>query len=123
MVDNISFGFERRFTPREASGLDHRRLYTLASLRLARTVEEAPGLPMGVDPDEPLEAWRADGALWTGVAWVTSSGDVVVFGSDEATPSNYTIQGGFELDDTVSAAARTHVCRGDDCWGCSIDAA
>lgn len=122
MVDSISFGFERRFTPREVSGLDHRRLYALASLRTATTIAEAPGLPDGVDPDEDLEMWRADGALWTGVAWITSSGDIVVFRDADATPTNYTVEGRFELEDIVSSATRTHVCRNEDCWGCRLEA-
>ena len=67
--------------------------------------------------------WRADRALWTGVAWITSSGDIVVFRDADATPTNYTVDGGFELDDIVSSATRTHVCRSEDCRGCRLEAA
>lgn len=123
-MSSIAFRFERRVTAVELTGLDVERLRALASLRTGAPVDHArPGLPLGVSADEQLEVWRGDGETWSGVAWVTEGGDLVIFAGDEAAPSNHTIQGGFELDDTVSAADRSHACRGEDCWGCAIERA
>ena len=120
---NIRFHLERRAACSTLSGLDRQRLLALASRRTGAPIDPAAaGLPLGIADGEELQIWRGEGD-WSGVAWVTLGGDVVIFPGDEATPSNHTMQGGFELDDEVSAASRTHACQGADCWGCVIEQA
>ncbi len=118
----LTFHFERRSQLGALSSTgDRGRLAALAALIAGGLTFDPDGWPIGVARDGEIEVWRSDDGAWD--VWITASGELVVFPHDGAVSTNHTIQGGFELEDAVSAATRAHVCRGDDCWGCSIDRA
>lgn len=95
-------------------------LVHLAALRTAgRADETVEGMPLGVDPDERLEAWVTSDDEGLLTAWITESGDLLVLDTDGVL--DWTQQGGF-VEGAARLVGATHVCVGADCAGCAIDA-